>query len=169
MVIKKDWVIIGKFGRPYGIKGLVTVVSFTEPRENIINYTDWQAYVHGIITPLTLVEVKITNKYILTKVEGYINREDVAQLTNIEIAIEPHKLALLKNGEYYWHELIGMQVFNLQKNPLGVVTEILPTGANDILVVMGDKRRLIPYIPNKFVQEINKIEGSITVDWSIDF
>lgn len=164
-----DWVIIGRFGRPHGIKGLVTVISFTEPRDNILSYTDWHANINHQWVPLKLPHLEMNNKSIITQVEGYQSREDVARLTNIDIAVKRHQLPPLQQGEYYWHQLIGMDVLTQEGVALGAVTEIMPTGANDVMVVVGEKRHLIPYLPGAVVVEINDTQRVITVDWDVDF
>ncbi|KTD22090.1 16S rRNA-processing protein RimM [Legionella lansingensis] len=164
-----DWVVIGRFGRPHGIKGLITVHSFTEPRDNILRYTDWHAYINKQWQPLKLLQVEMNEKSILAQLEGYHEREQVAALTNVEIAVNRKQLPALEEGEYYWHELIGMQVKNQQDILLGTVKEIMPTGTNDVLVVEGKKRYLIPYLPGQFIFDINPSQHTITVDWDVDF
>ena len=164
-----DWVIIGRFGRPHGIKGLVTVVSFTDPRDNILRYTHWHAYMNNMWQPLTLLHLEMNNKFILTQVDGYQVREDVARLTNTDIAVLREQLPVLESGEYYWDQLVGMQVVNQQAMLLGTVIEIMPTGANDVLVVVGEKRHLIPYLLGRSVIEVNASQRVITVDWDMDF
>lgn len=164
-----DWIVVGRFGRAHGIKGFVTVHSFTDPRDNILRYTDWHAYIGKQWQPLKLLRVEINDKTILAQIEGYHEREQVADLTNIEIAIRREQLPTLKPGEYYWHELIGMNVVNQQGASLGKVVEIMPTGANDVLIVEGEKRHLIPYLPDQFIADINSSQRLITVDWDADF
>lgn len=164
-----DWVIIGRFGRPHGVKGLVTVNSFTEPRENLLHYSHWHAYINFQWLPLNVLQLDMNNKSILAKIEGYNDREDVGRLTNVDIAIKADQLPALGSGEYYWSQLIGMHVIDKQGTPLGDVDEMLSTGANDVMVVMGDKRRLIPYLPGRTVIEINDSQRIITVDWDMDF
>ncbi|KTC77826.1 ribosome maturation factor RimM [Legionella brunensis] len=164
-----DWLVIGRFGRPHGIKGFVTVHSFTEPRDNILRYTDWHVYINKQWQPLKLLRVEMNEKSILAQIDGYSEREQVAALTHVEIAVDRKQLPPLKEGEYYWHELIGMQVVNQQGMLLGSVAEIMPTGANDVLVVEGEKRHLIPYLPGQFVSDINSSQRIITVDWDADF
>ncbi|MDI1352168.1 MAG: ribosome maturation factor RimM [bacterium] len=166
---KTDWVIIGRFGRPHGIKGFVTVHSFTEPRDNILRYSDWYAYVNYTWTPVKLLSVEVHNKAIVAQVEGFPERESVAQLTNVDIAVSKEQLAELAPGEYYWHQLIGMTVLNQNGDSFGKVVEVMPTGANDVLVVQGDKKHLIPYLPGQFIININDKEQVITVDWDLDF
>ncbi len=164
-----DWVVLGRFGRVHGIKGFIRVHSFTEPPEGILGYTVWHAFIANQWQLIKLVRTELTNKALLVQVEGYDEREQIAQLTNKEIAIERSQLPSLKPGEYYWHELIGMQVVNQENNILGNVGEILPTGANDVLVVSGDKRYLIPYLPQQTIVSINSNLRLITVDWGLDY
>lgn len=166
---KANWIVIGRFGRPHGVKGFVTVHSFTEPRDNILRYTDWHAFLNNKWQPIKLLTVETQSKAIIAQVEGYPERELVARLTNIEIGIQQEQLAPLKPGEYYWHQLIGMQVVNQKGDSFGVVTEILPTGANDVLVIQGEKRHLIPYLPDQFILSIDDQQRQITVDWDVDF
>ena len=164
-----DWVIIGRFGRPHGIKGFVTVVSFTEPRDNILGYTHWHAYINMQWQPLKLLHLEMNNKFILAQVEGYHERDGVARLTNIDIAVNREQLPALQQGEYYWDQLIGMRVVNQQGILLGLVEEIIPTGSNDVLVVVGEKRHLIPYLPGSSVVEVSDSQRQIIVDWDSDF
>lgn len=165
-----DWIVVGRFGRAHGIKGFITVYSFTEPRDNILRYTDWHARIANQWQPLKIVHLEINNKLILAQIEGYREREQVAGLTNVEIAVSRTQLPALEPGEYYWHELVGMQVINQQGQSFGKVIEILPTGANDVLVVQGEeKRHLIPYLLGQYVIEVNPSERLIKVDWELDF
>ncbi|AHE66037.1 ribosome maturation factor RimM [Legionella oakridgensis] len=164
-----EWVIVGKFGRPHGVKGLITVISFTEPRENILHYTPWYIGTKEGWQPLTLQRADINNKLILAQLECCHDREQAAHLTNTEIAVRRAQFPELKAGEYYWHQLIGMDVINLQGITLGTISEIMPTGSNDVLVISGQKRFLIPYLPGHYVLEIDDQKNLITVDWDVDF
>lgn len=164
-----NWITVGRFGRPHGIKGFVTIHSFTEPRDNILRYTDWYVFLNMEWQPIQLLSVEVQNKAIIAQVKGYPERESVARLTNLEIAVAKEQLAQLEPGEYYWHDLIGMAVVNQKGDSFGTVTEIMPTGSNDVLVVQGEKKHLIPYLPGQFVTSINIEQNLITVDWDLDF
>lgn len=166
---QSNWVVIGRFGRPHGIKGFVSVHSFTEPRDNILRYTDWHAFLGNTWQPVKILCVEVHNKNIIAQIEGYPEREMAARLTNVEIAVQKEQLAELEPGEYYWHQLIGMNVINQKGESFGTVIEIIPTGSNDVLVVQGEKRHLIPFLPGQFVMDINDSQQLITVDWDVDF
>lgn len=164
-----EWVIIGRFGRAHGIKGFITINSFTDPRDNILRYTDWHGFINQQWRPLPLSQLEMNNKFILAKVEGYNEREELASLTNIDIAIRRSQLPELKPDEYYWHQLIGMQVINTGDVNLGKVVEIMPTGSNDVLVVEGEQRHLIPYLPDIVIKQIDGKQKLILIDWDEDF
>lgn len=165
----KDFVIVGRFGRAHGIKGMISVISFTEPRENILGYQPWYISVGNQWKPLDVSRTEAQHKLLLASVTGYYEREQVAQLTNLDIAVDITLLPKLEEGEFYWHELIGMQVITLDSKVLGVVQEILPTGANDVLVVTGETRCLVPYVMGHTVQGIDRTKRIITVDWNTEF
>lgn len=169
MNIATDWIVVGRFGRPHGLKGFITVHSFTNPRENLLQYDHWHAKIKNQWLPLKIMHVELNHKSILVQVDGYLEREQIASLTNVDIGIQQAQLAELPPEEIYWHELIGMHVITQEGTALGSVTEILPTGSNDVMVVQGDKRLLIPYLPGIHVIKIDKVQRQIIVDWDPDF
>jgi 16S rRNA processing protein RimM len=165
----KNWVIVGRFGRPHGLKGYISVYSFTEPRENIQDYPNWYVQLNGEWTPLTILNTEAHTRFIVAMVDGYQEREKVAQLTNLDIAIQSEQLPTLDSGEYYWHQLVGMTVVNTSGVLMGTVTEIMATGSNDVLVVTGEARYLIPYRVGAVVLEVSEDKRQITVDWDTDY
>ena len=168
--LDSEWVVVGKFGRPNGIKGMITVISSTEPRDKILQYPDWHVKRNGLWQPIERLHDSITDKHVLTSIEGYSQREDDAVLTNLDIAIKKEALPALLPGEYYWRDLIGMTVVQTSGALLGTVEEIIPTGSNDVLVVTGgDKRYLIPYLPDDVIVKVDGESRQITVDWDLDF
>ncbi len=165
----KNWVVIGKFGRPQGLTGFVRVFSFTDPKDNIFDYINWHAKINHVIQEIKPVTLQKNNKFDLVKIAGFESREQAAALTNIEIVIEESQLPTLPENEYYWHELIGMNVQNDQGINLGAVKEMLETGANDVVVVEGEKRYLIPYICDDFILNVDSNNKLITVNWDPEF
>lgn len=164
-----SWIVVGRFGRVHGIKGFITIHSHTQPRENILHYAQWFAFMNNQWQLLDLSHIEVTGKHILVQVNGFDGREQVASLTNIEIGVPKEQLPELSEGEFYWHQLIGMQVVNQQGEALGEVTEILPTGSNDVLIVEGKKRALIPYLPGRTIIDVNAQKHIIVVEWDADF
>ena len=73
-----------------------------------------------------------------------------------------------QSGEYYWADLIGLAVVNASAQPLGRITGILQTGANDVLVVGGERERLVPFIA-EVIRDVDLAAGVVRVDWGVDY
>jgi len=165
-----DWVIVGRFGRTHGIRGSIVIHSFTEPYDGLLQYKEY-LYVH-IRQQWHKIDIKqfdVRSKILVAQIVGYDTVEQVSVLTNAELAIPKDKLPMLPTGQYYWHDLVGMTVDNISGVELGCVTEMMSTGANDVLVVEGKKRHLVPYLLGEFVISINQQDRKIVVDWDPDF
>ena len=99
---------------------------------------------------------------------GFDNRDQAIESKGQILAVDRKELPQLEDNEYYWDDLIGLSVYDLQQQNLGIVTELIETGANDVLVVSGEKDRLIPYIPQVIVK-IDLTGKRIEVDWDKEF
>jgi 16S rRNA processing protein RimM len=90
-------------------------------------------------------------------------------LTGCKVYILQEQLPPLENDEYYWSDLIGMQVKSMQAETLGTVDSMMETGASDVMVVKGDRERLIPFVMKDIVQEIDLVKKQMIVDWQADY
>ena len=169
---------VGHITAAHGIKGWLKVRSLTEPADNLFAYQPWYLKTRHGVKAAEIVDWQTQNQGFLVKLKGIDDRNQAEQLTPVTIAVEKALLPSLPEGEYYWHQLIGCQVATTQgDNPviLGRVARLLATGANDVLVVVGDadsldrKERLIPYVPEQFVKAIDLHQGTILVDWDPEF
>lgn len=163
-----NWTIVGQFGRPHGIKGYITVHSFTEPAENILTYAPWYISVSGQWQPLPLLDVIEHHKAIIALIDGYADRTLVDALKHVKIAVKSDQFPTLPAGEFYWSQLVGMQVIDQHEKLLGKITEILPTGSSDVLVIMGEKRYLIPYRPDEYILSVDTQANIMKVNWEDD-
>ncbi len=166
---------VGHFLGPHGIKGWVKIYSYTDPKENIATYTPLWLKRDGIWQPIELAAVQTQGKGLVAKLPGCDDRDTAATYRGLELAIKPEQLPELEQGEYYWSQLKGLIVVNAAQQVLGVVTDLMETGANDVLVVspteksVDQEQRLIPYLPDNVVIEVD-LEGSrLIVDWGIDY
>lgn len=162
---ESDWVVLGRLGRPQGLRGLIRVISFTEPESNILDYLPWHIQKNGHWVPLRIDNFQTQNQTILVKIEGYTEREAVAELTNCNIAVLREQLPKLPEGDFYWHELQNMMVQNKEGAILGQVVDIMPTGTHEVLVIQGEKQHLIPYVPDIYIVKVDSVQRQITVDW----
>lgn len=166
---KASFIVVGKIVGVYGIKGWFKVLSFTRPRENILEYTPWSIKKDGFWQAIQLVDGKPQGKGLVASIEGITSRDEAMTLVNSEIAIRQDQLPASNEGEFYWIDLINKQVINEQNETLGVVTELMETGANDVLVVEDEKQRhLIPYVQDVYIKDVDVEQGIIKVDWQSD-
>ncbi len=110
----------------------------------------------------------MSGKGLAAKFKGLDERDEAAKLLGQDICINHSQLELLEAGEYYWSQLIGLRVVTRQGESLGIIKSWLETGANDVLVVSGDRERLIPYVPDTVIQSVDLEEGCVEVDWHVD-
>lgn len=169
-----NMLILGKVSGVYGVKGWVKLFSFTEPREGILDYKNCFLKRPGAKSgeqwqPLQITQGRKQGKGVVAKIEGCDDRDQAMLLIGSEIAINNDQLAELAENEYYWKDLIGMAVINQDDVDLGKVTNLMETGANDVLIVEGDRERLIPFTQGIAVIEVNLDEKLIKVDWDPEF
>ena len=93
----------------------------------------------------------------------------MARLTNALVVLDRVELPEAESDSYYWADLIGLKVITTQGVRLGEVERMMETGANDVVVVSGERERLIPWIRDSVIKSVNLTESIITVDWDADF
>lgn len=170
MADKDDYIVVGRIAGLYGVRGWVKVFSHTQPRDNILGYATWYLKRDGKWQATTLEDGRSQGKGIVAKLQGCDDREAAAALMETTVAIRREQLPPAGPDEYYWADLKGLRVSNLEGVELGKVTHLQETGANDVLVVrQGSSERLIPFIQGLFVTEIDLDKGEMTVDWDPDF
>lgn len=171
----REWVVLGEIGRVHGLKGWLKLISFTSPIKNILDYSSFQVEVGGRVQEIELDEHRRLNKALLVHFKGYDNPETARLLTGTVLTIANKKLPQLQRGEFYWHQLQDLRVVNQHEQVLGQVSHLLETGANDVLVVkadsksIDDRERLIPYLTDSVIIEIDLRTQTIRVDWEADY
>ena len=162
-------VISGRITGLYGVKGWVKIFSDTEPRENIIQYTPWYVRTSDGWKEMKVAEGRRHGKGVVARLESYNDRDAASTLIGAEIALRRDQLPALEQGEYYWTDLIGLKVVTGDGTELGVIDRLFETGANDVVVVKGDRERLIPYLPGQVITRVDLKAGEMEVDWDPDF
>jgi 16S rRNA processing protein RimM len=164
-----EFIEMGRIAGLYGVRGWVKVYSHTEPRDHILEYSPWYLKIQGKWVPIAPAEGRIHGKGVVARLEGYTDRDAAAQLVGTDIAMHRDQLPAAEEGEYYWHDLIGLRVVTTGGAELGQVDHLLETGANDVLVVKGERERLIPYTPGQAVVKVDLASGVLTVEWDPEF
>lgn len=160
--------LVGEINGLFGIKGWVKIRSHTQPRKNILKYQPWYVQINAQWQTLAVVKGHAQGKTFVAQIKDIDNPEQAKDLIGLDVYIEKSQLPQLPKGEYYWADLIGLEVINQQQIVLGQVSNLVETGANTVLVVNGKKEHLLPYI-EPFLIKIDIQKKQILVDWDADF
>lgn len=162
-------VVLGKICSAYGLQGWLKIQSYTYPLENILDYADCLVGADdGRWYQFKITDGHLHSKGLVAHFEGYDAPETARALTNLFIAIPRDQLPATEADEYYWHDLVGLTVVNLDGQTLGQITRLFDTGPHDILVIEGEQEHMIPYVKDVFVKTVNMKEKTILVDWQPD-
>ena len=164
-------VVVGRIQGPYGIKGWVHVASFTDPKENIQSYSPWQLGSRSDRDDWRGAEVENIRPHkqgYVAKLSGIDDRNGAEAVKGLLIGVSEANLPEPAADEYYWRDLVGTQVINVDGQRLGEVDSLIETGAHDVLVIRtgGDAAAeiLIPFHAS-YVQAVDLKAGQIQVDW----
>jgi len=156
----KDRVIIGKVGKPHGVRGEVNVYPLTDFPER---FDDLDEVAVGEAA-LTIERLKWQGGRLVVSFRGVDSRESAAELTGEFLSLPRDKAAPLDEGEYYVFDIVGLKAYDESGNFLGEVREVLTTGANDVYAVAdgSGKELLIPAL-KQVVRKIDLAAGKMIV------
>lgn len=160
-------IILGRISDAHGVKGWVKVLSYTEPREAIIDYRPW--LLGADEAPFEPLEGARHGKTVIARLEGVDDRDTAESLAGQAIAVDRRQLPDPGEQQYYWADLIGLEVVLEDGESLGTIDAMMATGANDVMVVEGTRQRLIPFIKDHTVLDVDLGSRKVTVRWDRDF
>ncbi len=163
-----DYIILGRLSGVYGLRGWVKVYAETRERTDILGFDRWYLKRPDGWQAVRLIEGRAQAKGIIARLEGIEDCDAAHALIGTEIAVRKQDLPPAAPGTYYWSDLEGMQVVNLEGKELGTVSHLFETGANDVVVVKGERERLIPYTQDA-VKSVDLKARVMRVDWDAEF
>lgn len=164
---EREIVPLGRISGVHGIQGWVKIHSLTEPREAIFEYQPW--LLGASLEEVRLTQGKKHGSRLIALLENTESREQAEALVDQPIAVYRDQFPELPPGEFYWMDLVGLKVRLEDGRELGTIASMLATGANDVMVVRGERERLIPFIRGPYVKQVDLDAGLVTVDWDPDF
>lgn len=168
---------MGRISAPFGVKGWVRVQPFTETADGLKRYTAWWLNTASGWREWAVQTVEVHGADVVAKLAGCDDRDAAAALKGTVVAVSRGDFPPAKQGEYYWADLVGLRVTNSEGLELGVVTSMLETGANDVMVVrpgghdgqgFEGEERLIPFIA-EVVKRVDVAARLIEVEWGADY
>lgn len=162
-------VTMGRVDGPWGVKGWIKVRPYTATPESLCRFARWLLSRDGEWKEFEVAESVARADSVVARLAGCDDREAAAALKGSDIAVPREGLPATAENEFYWVDLIGLRVVNVQGEPLGEVAGLFSTGANDVLRVSRDgKERLLPCIP-QVIRQVDLARGEMLVDWGADW
>ncbi|MFO1408612.1 MAG: ribosome maturation factor RimM [Steroidobacteraceae bacterium] len=158
---------LGRIGAPFGVQGWVKVTSYTEPPEGIAGYRSWNVVRAGVAHRRVVLDWKRAGRAVAVRLEGIDSRDQAAALTGSEVEVDRDELPPAGPGEVYWHDLIGLEAANREGAPLGRVDSVMELPAHPVLVLSGERERLVPLVRERLVA-VDLAAGRVTLDWHPD-
>ena len=159
---------MGRVSAPHGVKGWIKVQPYTQEIDGLLGYPEWWLAKDGEWRQHRIAESAVHGALVLVRLEGCADREAAAALKGAEVAIPRHLLPENREGEYYWSDLLGMEVLNRRGVHLGRVAKVLETGANSVLVLEGERELLVPFV-DSVILAVDLADGRLMVDWELDY
>ena len=166
---------VGTVGRAHGVRGWVRVRSDMDPPEDLLRHDTWLLDRAGAWRPVPVRSARMHGSAFVAHLEGIDDRDTAADLAGTRLGLPRDVLPALEEGQYYWVDLIGLEVLDEGGESLGVVREMIETGANDVMVVRpgpgcrpGPGRaadRIVPFVTGDVVREVDLGAGRIRVSW----
>lgn len=163
-------ILLGRVLGAFGVRGEIRLESWTEPRTQIFRYQPWTLRdPQGRERELLGARGRDAGKHLVATLPDIDDRDAAEALRGTEIHVPRSALPPPRPGEYYWVDLEGLAVRTVDGVPLGIVSHLFSTGANDVMVVRGDRERLIPFVEPQYVTAVDFEASVITVDWDPEF
>ena len=154
------FVVIGQALKPFGVKGELKILPFTE---SSYAFEKSAVLIFGDI-PYRVRRIRCQKEAVVVSLDGVDSPEAAAELRGRLVKTEQENLPPKEEDEYYWFELIGMNVYTLDGLDLGVITEIIPTGANDVICVEGQRGEVLLPVIDEVIVNVSVPEGKVVVD-----
>lgn len=162
-------VVLGKVSGVFGVQGWIKLISATEQPNNILQYNSWHLQSVNGWRNYKVLSSKIHGKGFIAHLEGLNNRDQAIVLIGCEIAIYRKQLPILAPNEFYWSDLEGLKVQTQNGINLGTITRLFATPSNDVLVILGERERLIPYLWDQVIKQVDLSNNLLIVDWDPTF
>ena len=181
---------VGTIGRAHGVRGQVRIRSDMDPPEDLLRHDTWLVERAGAWRPVAVRSARPHGNVLVAHLEGVEDRDAAAELAGTRVGLPRGALPTLDDGQYYWVDLIGLEVLGEGGESLGVVRKMIETGANDVMVVgpgsdadgsptpcggrggtgggTGATERIIPFVTGEVVREVDLDAGHVRVSWPVD-
>jgi 16S rRNA processing protein RimM len=161
-------VVIGRVVAAFGVQGWIRVKTFTQKPSTLGDFDRWWLKGPSGSRECALEAFEMHSKGPVAKLAGIDDRDAADGLRGTEIAVPRAALAEPEEGSHYWVDLVGLEVVDEDGRILGAIESLFEAGDTSVLVVRGDRERMIPFVA-EYVKGVDREAGRVTVDWKADY
>lgn len=182
-VVPADRMKVGELRAAYGLQGWLWLYSETDPISNVFDYQPWWVETRTGLRQMKVKRWRTQGKGLVVSLEGVLDRNAADLLMGATVWVDRNVLPAAPANEYYWSDLVGLQVYAYEPNEsgdavepvfLGAIHEMFETGANDVIVVrpvagsVDQTERLIPWHKD-IIRHIDMATRRMDVNWGLDY
>ena len=160
---------MGRVLAPHGVKGWIKIEPYTAAPDTLTRFHRWWIGGPDGWEEVEIAEAVRHGANVVARLAGCSDRDQAATLRGREVALARESLPATQKDEYYWADLVGLEVVNAESASLGKVTALFSNGAHDVMRIgAGKGERLVPFVP-AVVRKVDLAVGRIEVDWGSDW
>jgi len=156
---------LGRVTGVFGIRGWIRVRSHTVPPEGILRYRRWN--IGG--REWQVADGHPQGDTVVAGLQGLEDRDAALRLRGATIEVPRSALPKAKRGEFYWTDVLGCEVVSTSGAKLGTLSSVTSNGAQDVMVVAGERERLIPFVSGPIVKSVDPVAKQIVVEWEPEY
>ena len=166
MKARAEYLRVGLIVRPHGVHGAIKMQPLSDIQERFRMLDDAYLEQNGVYVPVKVSDVGVGEGSIYASLSCCTSREEAEKLRGTYLCVDRAHAVKLPEGMYFISDLIGCAVSDSAGRPLGLLTDVLETGANDVYVIEGEKKLLIPAL-KKLLLSVDTVAGSIVLDEAV--
>lgn len=160
----KDYFHLGKFSKPHGVKGEITIVFDSGDSSEYLKLQSLFADIHGSLVPFFLTSVRPKGRDVVVAIEGFDDSTSVRELEGRDIYLPIAQLPKLKEGDYYLHDLVGMTVIDKNHGEIGKVVSILDMPTQHLMQVEKDRVEILIPVQDHIIRQVNLSEKTVSIE-----
>jgi 16S rRNA processing protein RimM len=154
---------LGRVVGVFGVRGWIRLRSHTVPREGILRYRRW----HIAGREWQVADGRAQGDTVVAGLKGLEDRDAALALRGAVVEVARSALPKPKKGEFYWTDVLGSEVVSTRGAVLGTLDSVTSNGAQDVMVVAGERERLIPFVTGAIVKSVDPAAKRIVVEWEL--
>ena len=171
--VPADLVLVGHVLDAWRLDGSIKIAPYSSDAAGLLAAREWWFDVKGAVRSFDVVGAKAHGSTVTARLVGVVDRDGAEALKGARISVRRRAFPVADDGEFYWVDLIGIEVVNLEGEALGTVADLTDNGAHQNLVVRAGGEvevveRLIPFV-DAHVKTVDVPGKRIVVDWQADY